>query len=134
MGAGGGGHALLQFHFATNQTEFYMWYLKGRQSCTRKMGRALFCPFWLFADKQHTVLNGLGWGIPPFLWGSGGVGYLSPGGHLEGSWGGVPTTSTLVLSEENNHLDKSSELGQISFAIRRLDTLLSNFQEPNQFR
>lgn len=75
------------------------------------MGRALFCPFWLFADKQHTVLNGLGWGIPPFLWGGGGVGYLSPGGHLEGSWGGVPTTSTLVLSEENNHLDKSSELG-----------------------
>ena len=115
---GGAGHALLQFHFATNQTEFSMWYLEGRQSWTRKMGRTLLCPFWLFANELHTVLNGLGWGIPPFPWGGGGVGCPSPGGHLEGSWEGVPTTSTLaVLSEEMNHLDKNSELGQISFAI-----------------
>lgn len=76
---------MLCFSFILLQIKlnFIYQYLKGRQSCTRKMGRALFCPFWLFADKQYTVLNGLGWGIPPFLWGGGGVGYPSPGGHLE---------------------------------------------------
>lgn len=97
---------MLCFSFILLQIKLnFMWYLKGRQSCTRKMGRALFCPFWLFADKQHTVLNGLGWGIPPFL-GRGGVGYPSPGGHLKVR-GGVPTSIySVVLSEEINHLIK----------------------------
>lgn len=54
---------------------------------------------------------------------------LCPGGHPEGSRGGILTTATLAVpSEEINRLDKCFEIEQVSLAIQSLDALLSTFR------